>query len=706
MVIASPACDSPVVTSRSAASPSHPSSEATVVHLYGPVGVECNGVSHHVGGPRERAVLAALVLSAEHPVSVDRLTYWLWGDDPPSTARKSLQNAVVRLRRTTESLGLTIDTLGQAYRLRMGSARVGDAVADEPLLHIGDTPAVLSARAQLSEVRLTTIERQLAQRLDVDAAGAVPELEHLVGEHTLRESLWALLIRANYRAGRQGDALQAFSRARIALRDGLGVDPGPELMGLHARVLAHDSGLAADPSSTARAWLANGVAQAQLGDVASAQACLHAAVDAARAALAMTPSEENLCLLADAAAELAGEAEWIVGDAAIEALLEDVLARLGEPPKDRIRAGRIETALALLRGIRSDARAKVHAARALELTLDAEPDRRTAALWAWATVWEGPDDVDARARNGEALIEHGEAHHEPVAIALGHHYAGWAALERGDATVAAQHNAVCLEAAATSAHPHLAAQAADTRFVAALLTGDFPRAGDLADELGAAWRRSADPGTAFLVEVSARLLLGELSTGIDDLLPHFQVIRDAMPGEVMWRLAEALAHALAGRTTEAANVMAGITTSELRGIPRTTTWTGNASGIAHIADLLNRSDLAVIALDHLKPIAGGQIVCGGFAYRGSTAHWMGVCLHATGQLALAEAALGQALSEHAALGSTPWLAQSAFGLARVLADQPGRDRRAEARRQLDVASTLATQLGMVPLLRRIGGVTI
>ena len=72
------------------------------------------------------------------------------------------------------------------------------------------------------------------------AAAAVPELERLVGEHPMRERLWEMLVTALYRAGRQGDALGAYERARAVLSDELGVDPGPGLRAVHARVLAHD----------------------------------------------------------------------------------------------------------------------------------------------------------------------------------------------------------------------------------------------------------------------------------------------------------------------------------------------------------------------------------------------------------------------------------------------------------------------------------
>ncbi len=86
------------------------------------------------------------------------------------------------------------------------------------------------------------IEAELA---DGRGAELVPELEALVVEHPYRERLWTGLVVALYRSGRQADALDAYQRARTLLGDELGVDPGPELRAVEARVLAHDPSLLA-----------------------------------------------------------------------------------------------------------------------------------------------------------------------------------------------------------------------------------------------------------------------------------------------------------------------------------------------------------------------------------------------------------------------------------------------------------------------------
>ena len=122
-------------------------------------------------------------------------------------------------------------TLTEALALWRGPAYAG---------FDGAAFAVAEAR-RLEELRISATEDRLAAELALGrAAAAVPELERLVGEHPMRERLWEMLVTALYRAGRQGDALGAYERARAVLSDELGVDPGPGLRAVHARVLAHD----------------------------------------------------------------------------------------------------------------------------------------------------------------------------------------------------------------------------------------------------------------------------------------------------------------------------------------------------------------------------------------------------------------------------------------------------------------------------------
>ena len=340
-----------------------------------------------------------------------------------------------------------------------------------------DSPLRDAARARMEEARWTAVEHRLAVLLERDPAAAATELGPLVDEQPAREPLWVLLMLAHYRAGRTAEALRAYARARRSLLDLLGVEPGPALREMHRSVLDHDPRLLADQAAVGRALIADAAARAVLGDVAGARSRYAQAVVAARRA-------GDVLLLADAAAGQAGEAQWVLGDTQLEALLEQVVEQLGEPPLDAVRAGRAAAALALLRAFRGDVRARPNAVRAAALTAHgAAPATRTAALFAAAAAWEGPDDSGLRDRHGRALLEHGRAAGDRTAQALGQQYVGWAALERGDAVVAAAARSQMFALAQDEPSPHLAAQVADTHFLEELMAGRFDAARTQLDQL-------------------------------------------------------------------------------------------------------------------------------------------------------------------------------------------------------------------------------
>ncbi len=223
-----------------------------------------------LGPPRQRALLAILVLRRGEMVSNDRLIDQLWGERPPPTATKIIQGYVSHLRRVLGEGALL--TRGVGYLLVAGDEQVDSArferlaAAGRSALEAGD---IETARAKLAsalelwrgdaladfayerfaqgevsrldELRLAALE----DRLDADLRlgshrGVAPELEVLVREHPFRERLLAQLILALYRSGRQADALEAYSRGRVALRDGLGLEPRSELRALQQRVLDQD----------------------------------------------------------------------------------------------------------------------------------------------------------------------------------------------------------------------------------------------------------------------------------------------------------------------------------------------------------------------------------------------------------------------------------------------------------------------------------
>ena len=234
-----------------------------------------------------RALLSTLVVRLGHVVPVDVLVDQLWADRAPLNPANALQVQVSYVRRQLRPLGtaVRIERDGAGYRLSADPATVDarrfEAVVDRtataltgPLTTtagrhtLADLDEALSwwrgdAFADARDVALVEPDHHRLEQLRLVAheqrgclldllgrhAEAAAWLEPLTAEHPLREGLWAALIRALYRAGRQGDALRAYSAARTILGEQLGVEPGPELRELERAVLAHDARLLA-PGTT------------------------------------------------------------------------------------------------------------------------------------------------------------------------------------------------------------------------------------------------------------------------------------------------------------------------------------------------------------------------------------------------------------------------------------------------------------------------
>jgi len=245
--------------------------------ILGPLLARVNGREVALGGPRQRAVLAVLLLHRNTVVSADRLVDLVWGEDPPPTAATALQNHVSRLRLL---LGPeSIETRAPGYLLRTGPtdvdvdrfeilvAQAGVApphiargrlrealglIRGPVLADVASEPFAEVETARLEELRLAALEARIEADLAVgEHEAVVPELEALVAQHPYRERLHAQRMLALYRVGRQADALAAYQSARAALDEGLGIDPGPDLQALEVRVLRQDPTLAA-PASAAR----------------------------------------------------------------------------------------------------------------------------------------------------------------------------------------------------------------------------------------------------------------------------------------------------------------------------------------------------------------------------------------------------------------------------------------------------------------------
>ena len=228
-----------------------------------------------LGGPVQRRLLAALLARAPSVVSAETLIDDLWGDSAPASAGGTLQSHVARLRAALGRDGWPgIETVGGGYRLplerrdldawvfadQVAAARReidSEAVARglRAALSLWRGPAYAEfAGAGFADAETARLEAlrdsALDDRVEADlsagwGAELVPELETLVVEHPFRERLWAALVVALYRAGRQADALGAYQRARALLGEELGVEPGPGLREAERRVLAQDPTLLA-----------------------------------------------------------------------------------------------------------------------------------------------------------------------------------------------------------------------------------------------------------------------------------------------------------------------------------------------------------------------------------------------------------------------------------------------------------------------------
>src|SRR5436190_2606406 len=222
-----------------------------------------------LGGPRQRAVLALLLLHPNEVGSIGRLVDELWGEHPPPTATAALRNAVSALRKVLGPEVLVTRAPGYLLRVepgqldaevferRVAESRVlgpesrGVALREAlalwrgpPLAEFADEPFAEMEGRRLEELQLGAIEDRIDADLETGRAGeVVAELESLVARNPLRERLRGQLMLALYRSGRQADALAAFQSARREFVEGLGIDPGPELQSLHQAILRQEAGL-------------------------------------------------------------------------------------------------------------------------------------------------------------------------------------------------------------------------------------------------------------------------------------------------------------------------------------------------------------------------------------------------------------------------------------------------------------------------------
>jgi DNA-binding SARP family transcriptional activator len=241
--------------------------------ILGPLEVADDDRVIRLGGPKQRATLAILLLSANRVVSVERLADDLYAGAPPVTAVTQVQRQVSELRKAIGAAA--IETRAPGYVLHVEPERLDlhrfehwtteaaqalgraeharaaellthalDLWRGAPLADVAYEPFAQTAIGRLEEVRLAALELRFEAELALGGhATALAELEALVWDNPLRERLRALLMVALYRAGRQADALEVYRAARQTLVDELGIEPSPALADLQRAILAHDPSL-------------------------------------------------------------------------------------------------------------------------------------------------------------------------------------------------------------------------------------------------------------------------------------------------------------------------------------------------------------------------------------------------------------------------------------------------------------------------------
>ena len=252
--------------------------------ILGPLEVSHDGHAVPVTGTRQRELLALLLLDAGRVVSSDRLMEELWGAKQPAAGSTALRVRVSQLRKALKPAGddmLVTRPPGYALlvpregldlwrferaleegerALRADPQRALDALTQAlaewrgaPLVDVAHAPFAQAATVRLEELRASALELRIEAELALGRhTTLIGELYALTREHPLRERLSAQLMTALYRDGRQADALAAYRAARGRLVEEIGIEPGPELKALEARILAQDPGLATQQSPTSR----------------------------------------------------------------------------------------------------------------------------------------------------------------------------------------------------------------------------------------------------------------------------------------------------------------------------------------------------------------------------------------------------------------------------------------------------------------------
>jgi SARP family transcriptional regulator, regulator of embCAB operon len=254
--------------------------------LLGPLQLSVDDTVVPLGTPKQRAVLASLLMNRNRPVAADSLINVVWGEDPPSEARASLHAYVSNLRRLLGTVGIDgrsmLEKVSPGYQLNVGEFDVdlgrfirernegvqaatagrfdeasrhykaalsewrGDVLED---LRNFDFVSVFATA--MAEDRIATHIALAESEIACGRAKTVSaDLERLVADHPYREPAWEQLMMAYYISKRQSDALDAYQRLKTILAEELGIDPSPPLRDLHERILRQEPMDSKPPTNT------------------------------------------------------------------------------------------------------------------------------------------------------------------------------------------------------------------------------------------------------------------------------------------------------------------------------------------------------------------------------------------------------------------------------------------------------------------------
>jgi DNA-binding SARP family transcriptional activator len=342
--------------------------------ILGPLEVFHDGRPVPVAGTRQRELLALLLLDAGRVVPSDRLMEELWGAHQPAAGATALRVRVSQLRKALRAAGDLLVTRPPGYALlvprdgldlwrfergleegeralatdpRRALDALSQALAEwrgRPLVDVAYAPFAQAAVVRLEELRASALELRIEAELALGHhVRLIGELHGLTSEHPLRERLWAQLMTALYRDGRQADALAAYRTARDRLVDEIGVEPGPELKSLEARILAQDADLlhrhepTARPARAALAVCTGTSAPAAMAEQLAADSAVEAVVVAlVRTAGEIDAATAQLRMTAPAARVAAFTTDDTAGDTVRLAAEQDaalLLLALPDPPE-------------------------------------------------------------------------------------------------------------------------------------------------------------------------------------------------------------------------------------------------------------------------------------------------------------------------------------------------------------------------------------